>query len=147
MTVKLVSPIKIKKFRPTIIDSVIACGQFMPADDWHGNALDINNLFIEAEESTYMVKAIGDSMINAGIKEDDWLIVRRDLDPQDGDIVIAYKDSELTCKYLYKFEDHVQLVPANPLYQPIIIHEDEELQCFGVVIGVTTVLKRVGRNY
>ena len=147
MTVKLLSPVRIKRFKPTVVDSVIACGQFMPADDYHGNPLDINNLFIEAAEATYMIQAIGDSMIGEGISEGDWLITRRDLDPKDGDIVIAYKDNEFTCKILRQFSDRVELHPANPEYDAIVISGDEELQCFGVVVGVTKVVKRADRNY
>ena len=87
---------------------------------------------VHAEES-FMLKIRGDSMINAGIFNDDMVIVKRQNTARDGDIVVALIDDEATVKRFYKGFSHVRLQPENDLYEPIIT---KDVKVLGKVIGL-----------
>lgn len=76
----------------------------------------------------------GDSMIDASILPGDIVIVRPQPDADNGDIVVALFGEEATVKTLYKGEDGIRLVPANPLYHPIPV--TEETHILGTVVGL-----------
>ncbi len=107
-----------------------------PADDYLELALDLNNYLIKHPAATFMVRASGDSMKDAGIQSGDLLIVDRSLEATHGKIVIAAIDGELTVKRLYQQSNRVQLVPDNPAYQPIDISELQNVVIWGVVTHV-----------
>ena len=67
----------------------------------------------------FMVKVVGDSMIEAAIADGDWVVVHQQQDANDGDIVAAMIDGEATVKTLKRRDGHVWLMPHNPAYQPI----------------------------
>ena len=78
----------------------VAAGLPSPADDTVDRYLNLNEYLIESPTETFCVKAIGDSMINAGINENDILIVDRSLKPTHGKVIIAVLNNELTVKRL-----------------------------------------------
>ena len=75
----------------------------------------------------------GDSMVNAGIYNEDYVIVRQQPNADNGDIVVALLGDEATVKRFYKENGHFRLQPENQLYEPIIV---EELKILGKVVGV-----------
>ncbi len=90
-----------------------------------------------------MLKVVGDSMINAAIADGDWVVVRRESDIENGDIVAAMLESdtsidqEATVKTFKKADGHVWLIPHNPAYAPFMADN-------AVIIGkVVTVLRRL----
>ena len=97
---------------------------------------------IENKEATYILKVKGDSMIGAGIREGDLVIVERTNAPRVGDIVIAEVDGEWTMKYLRKRGETLYLAAANPRYKPIV--PKEELK---VVAVVTAVVRKYTRRH
>jgi len=80
----------------------------------------------------------GDSMIEAGIHDGDYVFVRKQPHAPRGAIVIAMVGDEATCKYFYPEAKHIRLQPANPAIAPILIPKQEwrETMILGVVIGV-----------
>jgi repressor LexA len=75
------------------------------------------------EGKLIMLKVVGDSMINAAIADGDWVVVRRESDIENGDIVAATIDGvevEGTVKTLKRSDGHVWLMPHNPVYAPIL---------------------------
>lgn len=98
--------------------------------------LDLNEYLIKHPASTFLVRAIGDSMIGAGIHENDILIVDRSLLAVHGKIVIAAIDGQLTVKRLHKKNNKCFLMPENPKYPPIEIKESLETYIWGVVTQV-----------
>ena len=75
------------------------------------------------EGKLIMLKVVGDSMINAAITDGDWVVVRRESDIENGDIVAATIDGvevEGTVKTLKRSDGHVWLMPHNPVYAPIL---------------------------
>ncbi len=80
----------------------------------------------------------GDSMIEAGIHDRDYVFVRKQAEAPKGSIVIAMVGDEATCKYYFPESSHIRLQPANRDYAPILIskHDWRETHILGVVVGV-----------
>ncbi len=89
------------------------------------------------EGTLFMVKVVGDSMIDAAITDGDWVVVRQQQDAENGEIVAAMIDGEATVKTLQRKDGHAWLLPHNPAFSPI---DGDE----AVILGrVVTVLRRV----
>lgn len=69
----------------------------------------------------FMLRVHGESMINAGILDGDYLVVRSQPDAQNGEIVVALIDDEATVKRFYKENGHFRLQPENDFMEPIIV--------------------------
>jgi DNA polymerase V len=109
-----------------------------PADDYIEGWLDLNEYLIKHPAATFFARAAGTSMINAGILDKALLVVDRALQPQNGDVVIASVNGELTCKTL---DTRAQVLrAANPGYAPIPIHENIDCVVLGVVTHVVNKL-------
>ena len=67
----------------------------------------------------FMLKVVGDSMIDAAIADGDWVVVRQQPNAENGDIVAAMIDGEATVKTYKKRDGHVLLMPHNEAYSPI----------------------------
>ncbi len=119
--------------RPLFASSVPA-GFPSPADDYIEGPLDLNRHLIKHPAATFFVRVSGDSMIAAGIHDGDILIVDRSLEPQDGNIVIAYLEGELTVKRIRILADRLVLMPENEDYVPRQVDQDSEFQVWGVVV-------------
>lgn len=116
--------------------SKVPAGFPSPGDDYIEKYLDLNQHLIKHPAATFMVRASGDSMIGAGIRSGDLLIVDRSLDAKHGKIVIAAIDGELTVKRFSKVGQRLQLLPENPAYKPIDITNTHELVIWGIVTFV-----------
>lgn len=110
----------------------VSAGFPSPADDYIESSLDLNTYLIKHPAATYLARAKGNSMEGCGIFDGDLLIVDRSLEAQDGQIIIAVLDGELTCKILDKKQQ--RLIAASRHYPPIKIAEYSELIIEGVVI-------------
>ena len=113
--------------------SRVPAGFPSPAEDYVEAALDLNEHLIAHKEATFFVRVRGDSMIGAGIRNGDLLVVDRAREAKDGDIVIAVVDGELTVKRLNQRGAHLCLMPENPSYNPIEFKDGQELTVWGVV--------------
>jgi len=81
----------------------------------------------------FMLKVAGESMIDAAICDGDWVVVRRQQDAENGDIVAALLDNEATVKTLRRRDGQVWLMPHNPAYTPI---DGTHAQIMGKVVSV-----------
>ena len=94
----------------------------------------------------FALRVRGDSMIDAGILEGDYVVVRRQERASAGDIVVGLLGEEATVKYYRPRGSHIELVAANPKYQPIVVGKDPdhdaEFRILGVVSGVLRTLGR-----
>lgn len=84
----------------------------------------------------FALHVVGDSMVRAGIKEGDLVIVRQQAMAENGDIVVAMLEGEATVKRLSICEEVIQLCPENPKYRPISIDPDQDFRILGKVMGV-----------
>lgn len=79
---------------------------------------------IPTKEEVFTLKVSGDSMINAGIFDDDIVIVKRQNIANNGDIVVAMNDeNEVTLKRYFREKDHIRLQPENDTMDPIILKD------------------------
>lgn len=72
-----------------------------------------------AEDPTFILRVRGDSMIEAGILDGDYVVVRQQNTANDGEIVVAMLEDEATVKRFFKEADRVRLQPENPSLEPI----------------------------
>ena len=128
-------PKKAKQTPPLMLSPAV-CGFPSPAEQYVDAPLDLNELLVKNPPATYFVRAAGDSMVDAGIRAGDILVVDRSIQPEDNAIVIACVDNEFTVKYLHMDGETISLVPANRKYKPITFREGMELKVFGIVTAV-----------
>ncbi|NTU70149.1 repressor LexA [bacterium] len=112
----------------------VAAGFPSPAEEDLGDTITLDDFLIHKKEATFLLKVSGESMINAGINPDDYVVVEKGKEAKSGDIVIAEVDTEWTMKWLRKIDGRVALVPDNPKFP--IIYPENELNIGGVVVGV-----------
>lgn len=124
---------------PFIPDGVSA-GFPSPAADFMENNIDLNKELSENPLATFYIKVKGNSMIDAGIENEDVLIVDRSIEPQDNKIAICYIDGEFTVKRIKLQKDFLYLMPENSNYTPIKVTEENELIIWGIV---TYVIKKI----
>ena len=84
--------------------------------------LDLPASLIPNKETIFTLKCSGESMINVGIYDGDFVIVQKQNVARNGDIVVALtEDNEVTLKTFYKEKDHIRLQPENDTMSPIIL--------------------------
>ena len=113
--------------------TIIPCGFPSPATEYIENNLNLHDLMVTKPAATFFMKASGDSMIGVGIFPDDLLVIDRSIKPRSGQIVVAAVQGEYTLKVFKILDQKIFLMPANPKYKPIIIHNPDDLQIFGVL--------------
>lgn len=121
---------------PPLMSDAVAAGFPSPAEQYVEGPLDLNELLVHRPAATFFVRAIGDSMVGAGIRPGDVLVVDRSLEATDRAIVIAAVNGELTVKFLRRDQRGVRLEAANPAYRPIFLQDDMDTRIFGVVTAV-----------
>jgi repressor LexA len=130
------------KITPVPLVGRIAAGPQILADQIIEDVFPLPQRLV-GDGDLIMLNVVGDSMINAAIADGDWVVVRRESDVENGDIVAAMiesdtsADGEATVKTFKRSDGHVWLIPHNPLYTPI-------LGDTATIIGkVVAVLRRV----
>lgn len=122
--------------RLPLFASRVPAGFPSPADDYVDQRLDLNTHLVEHPAATFFTRVSGHSMRGAGIHDGDLLIVDRALEAQDGRIVIAAVNGELTVKRLRLRKGGAWLVPEHPDYKPLKITEGLDCVIWGVVTRV-----------
>lgn len=120
----------------------VAAGQPIVAEENWSGSLELADMFGQTEH-LFALHVRGDSMIDAGILQDDYVIVQKQDTARAGEIVVACLDEEATVKYYQPRKDRVELVAANEKYAPIVVTEDSDFRILGVVRGV---VRSLGRN-
>ena len=92
--------------------------------------LDAGELPYPAER-LFALKVVGNSMIEAGILDGDTVVVLKDTEPENGDVVVAMVDGEVTVKTFYREDGYFRLQPENRDFEPIITRK---LQALGTVV-------------
>ncbi len=118
----------------------VSAGFPSPALDFMETTIDLNKALSENPLATFFIKVDGNSMINAGIADQDVLVVDKSLGPEDNKIAICFVDGEFTVKRLKVDADGICLMPENPDYPPIRITEENQFMVWGIV---TYVIKKL----
>jgi repressor LexA len=88
-----------------------------------------------------MLRVRGDSMIEAGIYDGDYVVVRQQPDADNGDLVVAgIPDGEATVKTFSRRDGRVVLTPANGKYEPMVFGPSDDVTIFGKVVTVVRAL-------
>ncbi len=131
--------IKIVGEEPTIsipIVGKVAAGEPILAQENIEDYFSIGESFFsqsDLKNETFVLKVQGESMINAGINNGDYIIVSKENTARNGQIVVAMIDGNATVKTFYKEKDHVRLQPENDTMDPIIV---KDVQIVGKVVGL-----------
>lgn len=89
----------------------------------------------------YALRVRGDSMVDAGIQDGDFCIVREQPNVDEGEIAVAVVEGEATVKRIYRKAGVVELRPENELYRPLFVNlEDTDFRIGGKVVGIHRVL-------
>lgn len=117
----------------TLYGDSVPAGFPSPADDYLDMDLNLHDYLVQHPSATFCVRAIGDSMVDAGIQSSDVMVIDRALTPKNNDIILAVVNGEFTVKRIKKSEDELYLMPANENYKPMKITEEMNFQVWGVV--------------
>ncbi len=122
------------------IDTGISAGFPSPADDFRETRISLDEELIVNKEATFFARVSGQSMIGAGLDDNDLLVIDRSLEPEHNKIAVCFLDGEFTVKRLKVKNGEVWLQPENPNYPIIKITEENNFVIWGIV---TSVIKRV----
>ena len=128
----IILPVKMKKIP---ILGTIACGEPIFAEEnYEGYFMLDSNLPV----ADFVLKAKGDSMIDADIYEGDLVFFRRKSDVDNGSIAAVIIEDEATLKKIYKNESNLILQPCNSNYAPIVLSENDHksIRILGEMVGV-----------
>jgi repressor LexA len=116
----------------------VAAGLPLLAEEHVIDTVRIDRTLVKGGREVFGLKVHGDSMIDAGILNGDYIFVRKQLTASRGEIVVALIGDEATVKYYYPEKDHVRFQPANKAMAPIYVRavDFKPTMLLGVVVGV-----------
>lgn len=118
------------------IMGLVAAGQPIETLGHHTETLEVPP-FMVGRRNSYVLQVKGQSMIDEGINEDDYVVVTEKEIPSNGDMVIAMVgNSGATLKRYFKEKGHIRLQPSNAAMDPIIVEPGTPIDIQGIVIGL-----------
>ena len=123
-----------------LISSGISAGFPSPAGDFKQDRISLDKELIKNKEATFFARVSGQSMVGAGLDNNDLLVIDRSLEPTNNKIAVCLIDGEFTVKRLKVENDRICLKPENLDYKPIEITEQNQFIIWGIV---TNVIKKV----
>ncbi len=119
----------------------VAAGQPILAEENLEGSIEPESMFGDTA-GMFALRVRGDSMVDAGILEGDYVVVRGQERANPGEIVVGLLGDEATVKYFQPKRGAIELVAANPNYAPIQVRPEDGFRILGVVRGV---IRTVGR--
>ena len=121
-----------------LAEQSVKAGFPSPAQDYMEGEIDLNDILVRHREATFYVRISGDSMQDAGILDGDLAVVDRQIEPSNGNFVIAFVDGEFTIKQFKMDESGTfgWLIPWNKNFSPIRVDETNRFMIWGVVTYV-----------
>ena len=120
----------------SLFEGSVPAGFPSPADDAMDLDLNLHDYLVRNPAQTFCVKAIGESMKDAGIQSGDVMLVDRAIEPENRSIVLAVIDSEFTVKRVNVSDKKLYLMPENENFTPIEITQEMDFKVWGVVTYV-----------
>ena len=112
----------------------ITAGNPITAIEQPNEFFDLPAALVPKTGEVFTLHVSGESMINRGIFDNDYVIVKRQNDAKNGDIVVAMtEENEVTLKTFYKEKDHIRLQPENDTMAPLIF---PNITILGIAIGL-----------
>jgi DNA polymerase V len=125
-----------KTFNQQQVKTANATGFGAAADDYMERGIDLNEQLIKNKPATYFFRMKGDAMRDAGIFDNDVLIIDRSLKLTSGKIIVAVLNGELLVRRFHKNFSSAFLVPENSRYKNIDLAEFSDFALWGVVTYV-----------
>ncbi len=125
-----------KQFSQQEVKTANATGFGAAADDYMERGIDLNEQLIKNKPATYFFRMKGDAMKEAGIFDNDVLIVDRSLKLANGKIIVAVLNGELLVRRFHKNFSSAFLVPENTRFKNINLAEFSDFSLWGVVTYV-----------
>jgi DNA polymerase V len=125
-----------KQFTQQEVKTANATGFGAAADDYMERGIDLNAELIRNKPSTYFFRMKGDAMKDAGIFDNDVLIVDRSVKPVNGKIIVSVLNGELLVRRFHKNFTSAFLIPENNRYKNINLAEFTDFTVWGVVTFV-----------
>ena len=122
------------------VDTGISAGFPSPVNDFSESRISLDDELIKNKDTTFYAKVKGQSMIGAGLDDNDLLVIDRSLPPENNKIAVCFLDGEFTVKRLRVEKNEVWLQPENPNYPIINITKENDFMVWGIV---TNVIKKV----
>ncbi len=114
----------------------VAAGEPVFTEENIEDTLTLDQSFVRSRSKCFALKVKGDSMINAGIIEGDFVIVAHQSEARNGEIIVALLGEETTLKRLVRNNNELLLMPENDRYEPIKLNNREDFAIIGVVVGL-----------
>jgi repressor LexA len=116
----------------------VAAGLPLLAEENVVDTVRVDRMLVRGGRDVFGLRVQGDSMINAGILNGDYIFVRKQASADRGEIVVALIGDEATVKYYYPEKDYVRFQPANDQMAPILVRATDfrPTMLLGVVVGV-----------
>ena len=127
------SQISEKPLEVMLITSRVCAGFPSPAEDLGAKRIDLVHVLVTHPQATYFLRASGHSMVEAGIFDNDIMVVDRAIKPRHNHIVVAVVDGDFTVKRLYQRAGRIKLKAANPTFPDIVPKEGQTIEVWGVV--------------
>ena len=125
-----------KQFNQKEVKTANATGFGAAADDYMERGIDLNEQLIKNKPATYFFRMKGDAMKEAGIFDNDVLIVDRSLKLAEGKIILAILNGELLVRRFHKNFSSAFLIPENSRYKNINLAEFSDFSVWGIVTYV-----------
>jgi repressor LexA len=135
-TTKAITYTEINNLNKIPIIGRVAAGSPILAEENIEGSIVIDPGFLKKDADSFALKVKGDSMIEAGIFEDDLVIISPKAFAVNGDIIVARVDDEVTVKIYENKNQQIRLIPQNKMYEPIVINNKNEFSIVGKVTGV-----------
>jgi repressor LexA len=116
----------------------VAAGLPLLAEENVVDTVRVDRMLVRGGREIFGLRVQGDSMINAGILNGDYIFVRKQASAERGEIVVALIGDEATVKYYFPEKDYVRFQPANDQMAPILVRASDfrATMLLGVVVGV-----------
>ena len=121
---------------PIPLLGAVAAGQPILAEENYEKTLHLDRSLVPPNATVFALRVRGESMIDEGIHDGDYVIVRQSESVRNGDIVVALVDGDATVKFYFREGDRVRLQPANSTMGPIWVDAANTTCLQGVVVGV-----------
>ena len=116
----------------------VAAGEPILAEEHAEGSVVIDSMFVGSGQKLFALKVVGESMIEDGIFDGDYIFIQKRSHADVGEIIVVMIDGEATVKRFYPEGDRIRFQPANARMQPIYVHKNDfrDTQILGVVRGV-----------
>lgn len=136
--IEILNPDGVEAYTPGVINvpliGKVTAGQPITAIENIEEYFPLPETFGSVDDQLFMLEIVGNSMIDAGILNGDYVVVRKQQAATNGEIVVAMtEEDEATVKRFYKEKDYFRLQPENPTMDPIIV---TSVSILGKVVGV-----------